>query len=394
MNKPNQVGRLEDVLDAFVASDVNPNEALGEWIQRYPEYEQELTEFVVSWSLMKSLPPAPDAEEVDEDTLVLRGMSIVQNLLHEQSRGSAFESVVPTVYRIHIRPGGGANNQEMSFAYCLKHGVLGMGWSVEETGKSSLSWDEYIVAAERKYGYKDVQNIRYLHREVKENDLIWTRDTMGRYYLGRVISPWEYLANEESLQADIVNFCRCEIFSVDVVDDVPGKVVASFRPSRTIQAIRNETVDIYSQLLWNDLSGTKQYSPQSPATTDIYTFLDDLDTENAVAIYLQMCGWLYLPKSRKADTMGYEYILINRETFERAVVQVKTGNTSLNRDDWSKFPAKIFLFQSYKNYTGSEYDHVECIDPDELRRFLFSNRNLLPQSIKRWVDHVATPPTL
>lgn len=95
MNKSNRLERLEDVLDAYVASDVDPNSALDEWIRRYPEYEQELTEFAVSWSLMKSLPPAPDAEEVDENTLVLRGMSIVQNLLHEQSRESASESFVP-----------------------------------------------------------------------------------------------------------------------------------------------------------------------------------------------------------------------------------------------------------------------------------------------------------
>ena len=95
MNKPNRVDKLEDVLDAFMASDVNPNEALDEWIRSYPEYEQELTDFAVSWSLMRSLPPAPDAEEVDENTLVLRGMSIVQNLLHEQSRESVSESVVP-----------------------------------------------------------------------------------------------------------------------------------------------------------------------------------------------------------------------------------------------------------------------------------------------------------
>ena len=298
-----------------------------------------------------------------------------------------------TVFRIHIRPSGGANNQEMSFEYCLRHNVLGMGWSVEETGKSRLSWDEYIAAASVKKGYDNVLSVRYLHREVKENDLIWTRDTMGRYYLGRVTSPWEYLANKESLQADIVNFCRCKIFPVDI-DDVPGKVVACFRPSRTIQAIWSETVDIYSQLLWNDISDTDQYSPQSPATADIYTFLDDLETENAVAIYLQqMRGWIYLPKSRKADTMGYEYILINRETFERAVVQVKTGKTSLNRDDWSNFPAKVFLFQSNNNYTGLMYNHVECIDPDELREFLFSNRKLLPQSIKRWVDYLSPPPT-
>ena len=95
MNKSNRVERLEDVLNAFVASDVNPNSVLDEWIRRYPQYEKELTDFAISWSLMESLPPAPGAEKVDENTLVLRGMSIVQNLLHEQSRESVSESVVP-----------------------------------------------------------------------------------------------------------------------------------------------------------------------------------------------------------------------------------------------------------------------------------------------------------
>lgn len=95
MKKSTGLEKLEDVLDAYVASGADPNDPLDEWIRLYPEYEEELIEFAVSWSLMKWLPPAPDAEEVDEDTLVLRGMSVVQNLLHAQSLGSASEPVVP-----------------------------------------------------------------------------------------------------------------------------------------------------------------------------------------------------------------------------------------------------------------------------------------------------------
>lgn len=95
MNKPNRVERLKDVLDAFVTSDSDPNSVLDEWILRYPEFEQELTDFTVSWSLMRSLPPAPDTEDIDEDTLVLRGMSIVQNLLHSQSLDPAPDSFGP-----------------------------------------------------------------------------------------------------------------------------------------------------------------------------------------------------------------------------------------------------------------------------------------------------------
>ena len=85
MNRQFGLERLEDVLDAYVASGAGPNDPLDEWVQSYPEYEEEIIDFAVSWSLMNSLPPAPDVEEVDEETLVLRGMSVVQNLLHVQS---------------------------------------------------------------------------------------------------------------------------------------------------------------------------------------------------------------------------------------------------------------------------------------------------------------------
>ena len=95
MNNPNRLDRLEDVLDAYVASDDGPAASLDDWIRRYPQYEQELTEFAISWSLMESLPPEPDTEEVSVDTLVLRGMSVVQNLLHGQTLETISGSVPP-----------------------------------------------------------------------------------------------------------------------------------------------------------------------------------------------------------------------------------------------------------------------------------------------------------
>ena len=89
MNVPMEQERLEDVLDAYVASGGGPNSSLDEWIRRYPEFEQEIIDFAASWSLMKWLPPDPGAEQVGEETLVLRGMSVVQNLLHRHSAESA-----------------------------------------------------------------------------------------------------------------------------------------------------------------------------------------------------------------------------------------------------------------------------------------------------------------
>ena len=87
MNDSTRLERLEDVLDAYVASGVDQIAALEQWIQRYPQYEQELTDFAVSWSLMESMPSGSNAKEIDEEVLILRGMSLVQNILHERPSG-------------------------------------------------------------------------------------------------------------------------------------------------------------------------------------------------------------------------------------------------------------------------------------------------------------------
>ena len=95
MNKPMDQEMLEDILDAYVVSGVGPNSSLEEWTRRYPEFEREIVEFAASWSLMTWLPSAPNTEEVTEETLVLRGMSVVQNILHRQLSESASDLVAP-----------------------------------------------------------------------------------------------------------------------------------------------------------------------------------------------------------------------------------------------------------------------------------------------------------
>ena len=75
---------LNDILDAYAASTPGPSfETLREWVRRYPEFESELTEFTIDWRLLHALSPSAQAT-ADEETLVLRGMSIVEGLLHSQ----------------------------------------------------------------------------------------------------------------------------------------------------------------------------------------------------------------------------------------------------------------------------------------------------------------------
>jgi hypothetical protein len=73
--------RLEDILDAYMAS--KPDIAvLAEWIGRFPEYEQELTAFTVSWSLTETLPPTQAAQETTSEELLHRGRTIIGSILY------------------------------------------------------------------------------------------------------------------------------------------------------------------------------------------------------------------------------------------------------------------------------------------------------------------------
>lgn len=288
------------------------------------------------------------------------------------------------VFRLHIRPKGGEANPRKSFDYCLRNKILGMGWPVEEA--TSLTWDDYLIKATAKYGPKALSSVKCLKNKVQVNDLVWTRDADGNYCLAKVVGPWRYFANKESLDADITNICDCAIKPIANVDEAPGKIVACFIPRRTMQRIANDSCVRFSQYLWNQLSSTEDYKIPQNGQVKLYSMLSSEDCEDVLAIYLQMQGWLLIPNSRKADTMAYEYFLKHRTTHEIAVVQVKTGNTPLDPTPWAKRNARVFLFQSEGRYTGKSSDRVECIQPDTLESFMRNNRELMTRSILHWLE--------
>jgi hypothetical protein len=80
MTEETRKERLDDVLDAFLLSGGNTAELEG-WIQRYPEFEQELTDFVLARSLADSLPAAPDALRLPETELATHTQAILQSTL-------------------------------------------------------------------------------------------------------------------------------------------------------------------------------------------------------------------------------------------------------------------------------------------------------------------------
>ncbi|HSF66829.1 MAG TPA: hypothetical protein VLA67_05300 [Nitrospiraceae bacterium] len=114
--------------------------------------------------------------------------------------------------------------------------------------------------------------------------------------------------------------------------------------------------------------------------------LDDEETEDLVFLYLQSKGWYVVPHSRKGDSMTFEYLCVNPLNGQIAGTQVKTGYTALNRDDYSQFQQKVFLFQANDLYLGVGTDNVEAIPRNEIIEFLNKATPWLPKSFRRKME--------
>ena len=185
------------------------------------------------------------------------------------------------------------------------------------------------------------------------DDLVWTRDTKGEYYLGRITSDWRYDISSEYRDADMVNIRSCEWYKVGTVEKVPGKVVSSFIPRATVQAVSNSTVQSYSKFLYNELSESQYYEEDSLVGEDIFSLISDDDCEDLVALYLQYKhNYLVVPSTCKKSTANYEYVLVHRETGESAVAQVKKGNVSLYVRILMMWMPKFIYSQQKANVRG------------------------------------------
>lgn len=271
-----------------------------------------------------------------------------------------------------------------SFDYCLKNEILGVGWQINST-KTPASWDAYLKEAEQIHD--NLQVPKYIKRWVSAGDLVWTRDADGKYYLAKVKSGWEYWIGPDATEKDIdlANIFKVTFVPVSL-DAVPGKVVACFRPSRTIQEISSAPAIEYTKFLWNKLSGSNDYEVDTKVASDIFEFLDDEEMEDVVFLYMQSKGWFIVPNSRKKDTMSYEFYAVNPQTGERAVSQVKTGSVQLDQDEYANLRETVFLFQSQENYAGSSHQNVRCLERRELLEFMNSSYAWLPSSLQQKLE--------
>ncbi len=76
-----------------------------------------------------------------------------------------------TLFRIHIKPDGGTSDLRLTFDYCLREKILGVGW---RTGKgvstNTNSWDDYARQASA-LRHK-LSQCQYIYKHVRPEDLV------------------------------------------------------------------------------------------------------------------------------------------------------------------------------------------------------------------------------
>lgn len=286
------------------------------------------------------------------------------------------------VWRVNLKPEGAQEGLDPRM-FCINKGIVGIGWAVDLG--IDVDWKSYEKRAKEIYAeYLNLwwPAINALKNNIVVGDLCWTRDWEGMYYLGKIKSEWYYNGEYEFKSHDIVNIRDCEWHKVGTMDKVPGKVINSFIPGRTLQRVNG--VLEFSKYLFNELSDRSDYSHEKKTNIDLFNLLSFEDCEDLVSLYMQNKGHVIIPSTYKNSTMNFEFIAINETTGDIVGTQVKNGYVDLNTEDYGRFPGKVFLFTSKGKYTGNKPSNVVCIEPSELLNFINLNSKIMPERIKTW----------
>lgn len=89
--------------------------------------------------------------------------------------------------------------------------------------------------------------------EIDDGSFVWTRDTDGWFWLGRISGPCFYDADDAAAAVDLVHVRACEWLSVPMLEqDVPAAVVATFRRGgRNFQQIHHASIGTETQRIWD-----------------------------------------------------------------------------------------------------------------------------------------------
>ena len=303
------------------------------------------------------------------------------------------------VWRLQVNTGG-TNVAD----YCLKNHVAAMGWSLRELTQAERSgihtFLDYCNLARTQY--KSFDSVCRMVEDVKEGDLLWMRSrNEGKYYIARVKANSTWVFREDAVQMDAANqLTNIDWYpATDKADEesVPGAVATSFIMGSTIQRIKKNGVEEYSQMLYNRVhdSALDLFNYPDPALSlcekHFYSLLQPEDVEDLLALWLyDTKGYVCIPSTNKIATPKYECVLVDPNDLNRKhiYIQVKKGDVDLNTDDYSSLNGEVYLLTTEGNVQNAQkYSNVKAADPTVIYEFAINpdKSHIIPENVLYWV---------
>lgn len=223
----------------------------------------------------------------------------------------------------------------------------------------------------------------------------------GKYYIARVKANSTWVFREDAVQMDAANqLTNIDWYpATDKADEesVPGAVATSFIKGSTIQRIKKNGVEEYSQMLYNRVhdSALDLFNYPDPALSlcekHFYSLLQPEDVEDLLALWLyDTKGYVCIPSTNKIATPKYECVLVDPNDLNRKhiYIQVKKGDVDLNTDDYSSLNGEVYLLTTEGNVQNTQkYSNVKVADPTVIYEFAINpdKSHIIPENVLYWV---------
>lgn len=295
------------------------------------------------------------------------------------------------VTRIHLKTSGESRTDLMDFCLNSPEQCLAIGWSgAHEIGCEINSYEDYYYAVKKAYDKRRAQPVHNVFWYAKKDDLFWTRDENGMYWICRATGKAQAKFIKDM---DIGAILPVEAYKYGM--EVPGQIKASFNRPRggTCEKIKDKVIIEFSKKVYNQLSNTDTYIVDN-LNNDILDNLPDFELEELVISYIQLKENYYLLSNsiaNKSTTIKIEceFIHRNKEQLKKAVVQVKGGkNKQLDALDFKAYSDAGYVVYFFAPQIINKEKIKNCIviSREDLLAFYKEYKNILPESIVKWEE--------
>ena len=292
------------------------------------------------------------------------------------------------VARIHLKRDDNIRKELIDFCLNNSEQYVAIGWSWLSKDIKLDDFQEFYNRIKKKNG--KAHPAINVFRDAKIDDLFWTRDLSGNYWICKVKSSAIVVCDTH---LDIGSVIPVDAFNVGM--QVPGQIKSSFnRPlGGTIEKIRDKSIIEYSKLIFNKFS-KKNYFEVTTYSGGLLDNLPEFDLEELVISYLQIKENYYVLSNsiaNKSTTIKIECEMLSRDIRNprKAVVQVKGKKArELNALEFKQYVDDGYLVYLYapKIINLDQIENVIQVEDSDLLAFYEENKLIIPRSITQWED--------